>query len=538
MGFGSLLLASLAALGASSAQEEEPLPEPSWTLGAIEVQTRSIYTPQTAEKNWLAQLVNSTHWTTKESVVRREIWFRPGEPVTERLTAELERNLRRTGLFAEVRATLRPTADPDVRDLLVVTRDRFSLSGGASGSFVGDLASGGFSLAESNLFGTGDRLRFAFFENEDDEFRGSLQYRDRYFLGTWTSFGVEIGRTEEGDFGGARFSRPFRFLDDDFSWDLGGSFAALDRDYFDRDENVAEVPFDDERFDGSTTWRDGTAESFRTAGFAVSYLDRAYGAARGPAAGGIRVPGDTTSLFVGGTLGTTDITEFRKVKGLDTLGFVQDLQLGTTAEITAGGTYRDEAGAESRVQPTFGAILSTSIGLGPTRYATATFDGNARLVAGDAVGWQAGGDLRFFDLTWKPHTIATAISYIEAEETEDLPVQLVLGEGNGLRGYPRREFTGERILRLNVEDRIDLDARLGAFDFGAVVFADIGWIADRGESLGSPLRSAGFGLRIGSESLLGSGVLRVDLSFPLDEFEGESYDPLFSFTLGQVFEFR
>ncbi|MEM9800660.1 MAG: hypothetical protein AAGA20_10060 [Planctomycetota bacterium] len=530
-------LLAVAALAAAAGPRQTTEESAAFTLGEIEIRTDPIYSEETAARQPLAALVNVTHWTTRDSVVRREIWIREGESISESQAAEIERNLRATGLFAEAHVTLRETDDAGVRDLVVVTRDKLSISGGASASFVGDFVSGGVSLAESNLFGTGDRLGFSFRENDDGERRGSLSYRDRYFLGTWTTMTAEAGETERGNFAGLAFSRPFRHLADPFAWSLVGRTGTLDRDYFADDDVVAEVPFDEDSGLATARWRSGTRDRFWTRGLVADFSDRVYGPAEGPAGGAIRVPGDTTSVFLGGTLSGTDISEFRKVQGLDTIDFIQDLRIGSSASASAGVTLRDEAGMDPEVQPTFRLSADTSVAIGPDRYFTARLGGNARLFDGDAVGWAIATDLHAYDLSFHPHTIAASIRFVEAEETQDLPVQLILGEGNGLRGYPRRQFTGERLLRLNLEDRIDLDARIGAFHFGAVVFADIGWIEDRDEGFGEPRRSVGFGMRIGSESILGANVLRVDLSFPLDDIDGESFDPLLSASLGQVFDF-
>lgn len=512
--------------------------EETWQLGEILIVTADIYDDATAQARLIPGLLNATHWTTRESTIRREIWVDPGDAVGDSVTAEIERNLRRLGLFANVRVTLVETADPGVRDLRVITRDKLSLGGGANGSVVGDVTSGSAALSESNLFGRGDQVRVSFSENDLGEFRGAFRYRDRHVLGSWNTGQLDVGRTDDGDFIGLSLQRPFRYLADTFAWDARVLQAAQDRDYFSAGDNVAEVPFDQNTAGGSATWRDGTRWRFWTRGVNVNASDIEYGTARGPAAGAIRVPGDTTSLFAGGTLRYTVIEEFRKVQGLDTLKFIQDLSLGSSVRASVGGTFRDEVGGDQRVQPTFNVSADTQRAIGERRYVTAAVGANVRTVAGEAVGWNANASLRAFDLTHDRHTLSFAARYRVADETENLPVQLVLGEGNGLRGYAQREFTGQRIATLNFEDRIDLDGSLGVFDFGAVVFADVGWAAERQGGFGRPRRSAGVGLRIGSNALFGGGVLRLDLSFPFDELPGESSDPLISFALGQVFRFR
>lgn len=519
-----------------------------FTLGLVQVTTSDVYEGE-LETSALRRLINATHWTTREAVIHREIWHETGDLVDTKFAEELERNLRATGLFADVTVKLVPSSDPDaapgVRNLQVRTRDRLSIGGGAGASFVGDATSGSASLSESNLFGMGDRLRFSYTENDFGETRGQVGYRDRYVAGTWTTANAVAGRNEEGNFFGLSFDRPFRFLEDRFAWNVSATTTAFDQDYFFSNSTVAEVPIDFSRFEASARWRSGTRMNYWTRGLAARFTDYEYGAARGPFAPSVRVPGDTEAVFAGGTLSWANLSEFREVTHIDTLQFVQDVRIGTTAFLEAGALLRSEdaggsalpgdSSAGESTQPSVSARLGRILAIGESRFASAAFSGAVRTRGGDATGWRTDVNLRAFDQTWRPHTLGLAVSYTEADETENLPIQLALGERTGLRGYPNREFVGQRLVRINLEDRIDLDAHLRSLDFGAVVFFDTAWIGSRGDSLEGPFSSAGVGLRIGSTPLLGRGVARIDLSFPFDDANGESFEPLLSLTVGQVF---
>jgi hypothetical protein len=540
----TLVLLAAACAGAPPVRQEAATSQPPTdadeptVLGSVEVHTRDIFADEDAERSLLARIVNATHATTRVAVVRRELWIAPGEEIRPSEAQELERNLRATGLFAEVRVSLRPTEVAGVSDLVIETEDRLSLNLGASGSFVGAVTSLGASFSESNLFGTGDRIAVAFSENSEDEFRGAVSYRDRHFLGSWVSASAQVGRTEEGEFAALGFERPFKYLADDHSWRISASTTENAVDYYEAGETVAEVPQERQDLDAAVFRRFGPADESWTVGLRARQESATYGAARGPAAGTIDVPEDFDTFFGGVSGGYRRIFGFRKVRGLDTLEYVQDLTLSTGAELVLGAQHRAEEGASDEVQPTVGVTSHLAVEPAPDTYLSLRVSGSGRTEAGELQGWFAGLDATVFALAFAPHTLAAHLAFDEAFEGEGLPVQLTLGEDSGLRGYPAREFTGGRVLRLNFEDRIDFGARLGVVEIGGVVFADVGWIEDRGEGFGRPLRSAGVGLRIGSDSLLGSRVLRLDLSFPLDDPNDEDYGPLVSLSLGQVFEFR
>jgi len=526
------------AFGRAAALTEDLAKLEEFTLGEIQIHPRDIFPEDEAENSFVARVLNATHATTKAATIRNEFWLAPGDRIRAVDAEEFERNLRATGLFAEASVRLVETSDPAVKDLHIETKDRLTFSIGASGSFVGAVSSLGATLGESNVFGTGDRIAAGFSENSEGEFRGVFSYFDRQVAGSWVNATAQVGRTEEGDFAAVGFERPFKFLRDRASWRINTSTAATASDYFEAGDSVAEVPLDRSSVEAATFRRFGPAESTWTVGLRAQHDDIKFGTARGPQASTIDVPGDTTATLGGFTFGHRKLFGFRKVQGLDTLRFIQDVSLGAGFDALVGASHRTEEGQSDAIQPTYS--LSTSFAYEPALDTFVSLRANARgrTEGGEFQGWATGLDATVFELGLRPHTLAAHVSFDEAFEDQGLPVQLLLGEDSGLRGFPAREFTGERVVRLNLEDRIDLQARLGAIEFGAVVFLDIGWIEERGQGFGRPLRSTGVGLRVGSSKLFGARVLRVDFSVPLDDVDGTSYDPLISLSLGQVFDFQ
>jgi hemolysin activation/secretion protein len=73
-----------------------------------------------------------------------------------------------------------------------------------------------------------------------------------------------------------------------------------------------------------------------------------------------------------------------------------------------------------------------------------------------------------------------------------------------------------------------------------VVFYDIGWAYDAGQSLAlaNGFSAAGVGLRFGSSNLLGPTVVRIDVAWPLRNRPGvEDYGMSVSLGVNQVFGF-
>ncbi|MCB0360975.1 MAG: hypothetical protein KDD44_15105, partial [Bdellovibrionales bacterium] len=141
------------------------------------------------------------------------------------------------------------------------------------------------------------------------------------------------------------------------------------------------------------------------------------------------------------------------------------------------------------------------------------------------------------------HTLAANFSF-EYGEDFDKDRELLLGATNGLRGYEDRTFTGNKRVVLNVEDRFHLFENVfKLFSIGGAVFADAGGSTFRpvGRLFSNEIYGdVGFGLRLGFPRASGSGVIRIDLAFPLRNGPDGSgvLEPRLFISTGQLFTGR
>ena len=92
------------------------------TLRAVVLDRRDIFDPE--ERGFVARVGNALHIQTRPATIRRELLFRPGEPVDSARIAESERNLRALGVFRRVVIdTIRTDSGLVAR---VVTKDGWS----------------------------------------------------------------------------------------------------------------------------------------------------------------------------------------------------------------------------------------------------------------------------------------------------------------------------------------------------------------------------------------------------------------------------
>lgn len=484
----------------------------------------------------LASGINRFHKTTLESVILREIGVAAGDTLGAADVEDVERRLRQLRIFASVSARLITTNDG--AELHISTRDNFSIVAGASGSYLGGVGNVGFKTGDNNLFGTGNKLIFGLSRNTTDNFRGSLSFSDLHFFDQPWRASYRVGRTDEGDFYGATFGDPFRSLDDNGSWSLTADRTEKFVKYYQDGNTVVQIPEDRATLAGKYIWRTGSQEKYIRRGLIGTLTQVEYEVAAGESANSIEVPEDNRTLYVGGLLARDSVSSYLKLQGLDTLNYVQDVALGSSAELQFGLNYIDEFDAAAeRTEPRVSLVLNHSRQAKKSILLKATLAASSILEDGGDKPWSATAALRSFYTGFKDTTLAARIEYKTGEDGVGLPVQLTLGENNGLRGYDARQFAGRHRGRVNLEARYRTGWKLSVLDIGLVGFVDSGWTALADESAVTVRNSIGAGLRFGSNALLGAKVIRLDMAVPLDAPVGEDSDPRFSFAVGQVFRF-
>ncbi len=494
----------------------------------------NIFSPEQAAVNPVYRLANQLHRTTIEQTIVRELGIEPGDSLSSEEVSELERVLRRTGLFATVSVRIEEDKNTGDAQLLVNTRDQFSMVAGANGSFLGGVGEVGFTVGERNLLGLGDSVTLSVTGNTNDEIRGAVSYSDLHFINRYTRALYQAGRTEEGDYYVLRFSRPYKTVNDRQAWLIQAESRQQDIDYYDNGLSVVQVPELKRSVSAERSWRSQkTGFRFRR-GLAMQYSELQYQAIRGSQADTIEQPTDYSQLSASLILGLDQNFTHRKFTGLDTLRFVQDVGFGLSSELRFGLRQRATVDQADVLSPTIAASVSKAIALSDNSIARVTVSGSA-VVNDNSTNWTTGLSAKFYHSWSDKQQLATRLDYRHAESEGQLPVQYTLGEGNGLRGYDNRLLAGNERLLINLEHRMALDRRLGILDAGLLGFADIGWISQpNGEEQFK--RAAGVGLRLGSNELLGRNVIRIDLAYPFDD-DTEKQEPTLSVAVGQVFSF-
>ncbi len=517
-------------------------------IGEVYVQTDNVFDPEEpGQDRFLYRLANRLHVTTRPAVIERKLLFRRGDPYNPRVLQESERLLRSLDFLYDV--WIEPIRYRGNRvDVLVRTRDVWTLGMGAGFERSGGENAVKLNLDESNLFGTG---RFLDLKYTDDHDRSSSRIRfvDPALFGSRAELRLWYAENSDGHRYVFDLERPFFALDSRWA---GAAHVISDRriERIYRQGEVTESYHHESTF---AEFRGGFSKGYRDSRtrrwlFGYTYeRDRFWGEDGGiwpkppdgpypepkdprprsqdkngddvpdppPVAEAI-IPGDRAlSYFWIGYESVED--RFFQTRNMDRIQRTEDFNLGLEVRARLGWSSPSWGGDENQ------AIFSAEVrsGFAPSAGSTIFVSGHAsgRWGSGGHENIQTGGSVRCFVRTFRRHQLLATIS-ADAAWNPDPENQLLLGGDNGLRGYPLRFRDGDRRFLISFEQRFYTDWEL--FDLvhvGAAVFADAGraWYEDgpTGDDSGL-LKNVGVGLRLGSSRSSRGQLVHLDVAFPLD----------------------
>jgi hypothetical protein len=117
----------------------------------IDVFGTSINNPSAESKNRLNSLLNKTHVSTREMIIRKNLLFEAGDTISPLTLSDNERILRELPFINDARIIIVPVSDEEA-DIMVLTKDVYSL--GADYDY-GGFKKGTLSMFEKNILGTG-----------------------------------------------------------------------------------------------------------------------------------------------------------------------------------------------------------------------------------------------------------------------------------------------------------------------------------------------------------------------------------------------
>ncbi|MDE0036596.1 MAG: hypothetical protein OXU77_03420 [Gammaproteobacteria bacterium] len=475
-------------------------------------------TDDPAEDNVAFRLANRWHVVTREGAVRDLLLFREGDSVAADEIAESERSLRAKAYLYDARIVANSVCPANgeeaghvaVVDLVVVTRDVWSLSPELSVTRTGGEDRVRAGISEINLAGGGSRLDLTVFENLDRQ-GVSASYADANLGRSRVGVRLRYDDTDDGELVEAGIGQPFYALSARRSWNAyvlrsntlqglyrgGERFASFRRDY-----RLAQL---------SRGWSAGRRNGWVNRVVAGMTLeDWRHSPASGP-------PLTFRSRrFVYPWVSFHRIEdEYAQVRNVDRVQTTEDVYLGRRYDLMLGysgdGDRHAIASAEFRDGHRQGDHGILRYGARVSGYWNTTTGRPENAIARVWARYRYRQTSRWALIL---DGDATASDALTADQ------QVLIGGSVGLRGYPNRYQAGTRAFRLTAEERFYTDLYpLRILRIALAGFADVGraWSSRQANHT---LANVGVGLRFESTRTNRSLVYHLDLAFPLVDGPG------------------
>lgn len=494
-----LVFALLATCSATTAQP---------VIRSITIDRRDVFHATHDDYTLAGRVMNALHVLTKDYIIEDELLFEEGDDADPDRLLELERNLRRTGLFSAVEVVA-DTVDDDSVDVIVRTQDRFSLRPAVLFGLGGGIANVGAKVDEINLAGTATFAQVsALYRSENDigwEGLAALGQR-RLFRSEFGVLGSLLANRFRTD-AALSFYKPYRTMATPWAMSVYG-VNSFGRDFQYRGDTAIPLPFTQRSVESwlSLAKGEGGDRLFVTVLGEVNTTERGIATSR-------QAFDNTGRLLIA----FSSISQrYRRTAFLD--GFeTEDVQTGGWGSAILGRIFAQGDSTSSMWY--IGAQGERSAYVTEDIYLFGRIGGGSGIMPGRAaytsVETQGLGHWRF-----SPSLLLAARFRQQTVWNWDAYHQLVLDNDAGLRGYQANALTGDNRVVTNVELRWMPGWKLWIFGLSGVVFHDAGAVWDQGTEL-TKVRmhhSVGTGVRI--HNLKASGedtTFRFDFAYNVDE---------------------
>jgi hypothetical protein len=439
---------------------------------------------------------NSLHANTKDRVIFNNLLFKEGDEIQPYQLADNERILRQLPFIRDARILVIPKSGDENVDILVVTRDVFSLGLNLNMRDVDDIA---ISLIERNLFGNGW------------EFRNTFRYRSKFeqkvdYEGTFNTFNISgsfIGMSLKYIYahdlqqGLLRFYRDYLTPETKYAGGIDLIRTTLKNEL----DNFHSVTHIQNTYDSwlGRSFLLGGLESRKTLKIGARYFRRTYDE-RPVVFADSNFAYHTQKLYLANII--LDKREYLTSSMIYGFGITEDIPTGYVYELTGG--FSDEefknrpyVGLDLRVASWFDDIGYMAFGTQAATFINRekSEDGLVRFFYQYFSPLMDLGNYRFRHFFYANYF--TGINRIDDRFID-------IREEDGIRGLSNDGMDGIESMVISLESVAFTPWNLIGFQFSVYTFADLGWISsDKGLLSNQQFSSAvGFGCRIRNEGLV------------------------------------
>ena len=490
-------------------------------IDSVEIENRNIYdTNVKGYDNFIFRTANKLHVKTQKKVLARELLLKKGDKFSGELAEETARNLRNRYLIYD--AWIEVTILSDSALLMrLITIDEWSFTGGFEIKRDGNEYLYQLGFEEQNLLGLNQLLSLDYFIQEKDDNYLESSFRDYRLFGKAFSLAASYRGNPKAKIELISIGRPFYSLGQKFSYGLKVGHASSRNETFSDSHLIGNSQSESDFWGSSVSYRFGERVKNIVNTFSHSYI---YQTTRDKMVLGNTGADSSTALSsfpkdslyheleLSIRIFKVGFTTFRKIDGF---GYTEDFTLGHTAAVGYSRAFRPDFDDHEYDRFLFDYSFGHSFGneIFYTSYIMANkFRGGKDFQKTTA--WLS----NYYHHGPEFLTIAFRAKYIrDWRRGENVPglEGLVLGGGNGLRGYPAEFKTGDKVGIASLEGRFNPEIRLLSTVLGLAVFADAGrtWKPDENFTLKDVYFSGGVGLRVALDRSSKSRFFRFDLAY-------------------------
>ena len=486
-------------------------PETEYTVASVRIIRQQIFNTDAASENRrLFRLANRWHVNTKEGTIRTLLLFGDGDKVDVSRVAETERALRAKRFLYDARVIANRVCGNDV-DIMVVTRDVWSLHPTASVTRTGGENEYDLGFSERNVFGTGVEVDAELFKTLDRS-GASAGFANSNLGNSRVGLGLRVENTDEGDGFLAFVGQPFYALDARRAWNVTATTSESRRRLYDAGEEIASFGLDYRRAVLSRGWSKGLVDgSANRLSLGLAFEEWAFNDAP------VSLPDLEDREFAYPFVALQRIgDDFSRVRNLNRVQTTEDVFLGRQYDLLLGysprqghvvynAAFRDGLRLRGEISDIllYGAQVSGFWSRNNGRAENLVAQVWARYRRTQTPRWGL-----FVDA--------------EATVTDQLtPDQQILAGGDsGMRGYPNRFQAGAHRFRITAEERYYSGIYLWrVVRIAGAAFVDVGraWDSARDNPV---LVNVGFGLRFESTRTDRGRVYHIDFAFPVVDQPG------------------
>ena len=497
-------------------------------IRSIHIDANDVYEEED-DPDFFESTLNFFHFTTRVDVIQEELLFNEGECLDRDLTEETARNLRSLPIFSDAKITVLTIDETNEADILIATKDRFTLRAEVSASHNSGTTKTRLSFGDKNLFGQNKALHFSQ-TDEDGEKLSRYVYKDGRFFHDYALY-ASYTSARNGGLESYSLANPFRALNDKFAYSISYNKNTQNFVYKLDDNEEVEIPQFYESEGLGYSYEFGSRKKSKRLGFSLSAAQQDY--FNDEISAQASIPDRLEKIDFDLTATLTDRHDFIVMQGLDSLVYREDIELFKSFIFGLGLQQRNDlTGIE--YHPKY------QIGFRQTRYnqenllSSYYFNHSGRYYDGSLLETETTAFYHCYYLPQPGHVWLGGLTYQYRYGRDILNNPLSMGGDVGFRGYETSSFTGNKSLLLNLEFRHRLPSKWSKVAIGQAFFADTGYAWKKGEDMRFEDLKAnvGWGLRFDVPSILGKDILRFDLAVAT-----ETGDVLASITLGQIFRY-